>query len=131
VPKPLQSATEAALEHARVVAIADKRKRANRRMRDITASVTDSHALPGDRTDNGNGRKSHKPTDRIEGHKPNTAYALSDTTVSIGGRIVAVERAHSKVIVRNGDGTINDADTLAVATLWNLHRASIRKGHNA
>lgn len=100
-------------------------------MRDITESVTDSPALPGDRTDNGAGRKSRKPNDRIEGHKPNTAYALSDTTVSIGGRVVAVERSHSRVIVRNADGTINAADTLAVATLWNLHRAGIRKGHHA
>lgn len=101
-------------------------------MRDMTKSVTESPAIPGDRTHNGaDTRKSRKLTDKLESHTTETAYALSDTTVSIGGRVVAVERSRSRLVVRNADGTINRQDTLALADWYRTHTASKRKGHNA
>jgi len=102
-------------------------------MADVTKSVTHSPAMPGDRTNNGaDMRKPHKSRDNLARHAPNVAYVLSDTTVYDGDRVIAVRRSSSKLIVRNADGTPSDADTLALASAWNLHRASkSQKGHHA
>lgn len=103
----------------------ERNRKVRRDMRDITKRVTESPALPGDMTRNGaDERKSRKQRDTLERHKPNATYVLSDTAIKQGDKVVAIRRSSSKLIVRNADGTPDDATTLALASLWNTHRAS-------
>lgn len=99
-------------------------------MRDITKSVQGSAAMPGNRTNPAERGKSHKPNDRIASHLSDRTFAVSDTNVYLDGKPIAVERSNAPHIVRNADGTTNVADTLAVATLLRMKRAS-QKGKHA
>ena len=102
-----------------------RKSKQSRGMRDITESVTESPAMPGDRTHNAESvRKSRKQRDKLERYMPNQAYVLSDTAIKQGDKVVAIRKSTSKLIVRNADGTPNDAETLALASRWGYHRAS-------
>lgn len=126
---PIRSSAALARErdNARYAANVEKERerKSMRGMRDVTKSVSDSPAMPGDRTNNGaDARKSRKQADKLSRHMPDRAYVLSDTTIKQGDKVVAIRKSTSKLIVRNADGTPNDAETLALASRWAYHRAS-------
>ena len=97
-------------------------------MRDITKSVQNAPAMPGNRTNPQERGKSRKPNDRIESHKSDTAHAVGDTRVFQDSRLVAVRKSNARHIVRNADGTENVQDTLAVLQRLRINQASRVKG---
>jgi len=126
MPRPLHSTERAKLEYLRTVVAARKADRLD--MRDITNSVQNGEALPGNRTNPAERGKSRKPTDRLEAHKADRAYPVSDVEVWHDGKLVAVKRTSAKHVVRNADGTTHTQDTLAVLHRMRTVNASKPKG---
>lgn len=133
MPRPLTSDVARALANDRARASIQRARDAKRAevagMRDVTSSVQNAPALPGDRTNNGaDKRKSRKLTDKLESHTADVAYVVSDTTILQNERIVEVRRSPSRLIVRDENGSSSVDDTLALVSRWRLYRASNRKG---
>lgn len=129
MPRPLSSTHARALQDAQARENIERARDAKRReragMRDVTSSVQNAPAMPGDRTNNGaDMRKSRKPSDKLASHMPDTAYVVGDMTIMQDATVREVRRSPSRMIVRNVDGTTNVQDTLALLTRWRHHRAS-------
>lgn len=96
-------------------------------MRDVTKRVTESPAIPGDRTQNGaERRKSRKLTDNLAQHMSDTAHVTSDMRIMQDDTLREIRRSSSPLLVRNPDGTINERDTLALIARVRLYRAGTK-----